>query len=281
MFRLPLSRRWLTAAALGFGCLALLTRSDAGTRFIKLCSAGLSAHAQDMQGPPIPGASVTMPPFTMPEIKADPHPLIIQGPAGEIFTFLRTGASTCGRYLLAKAIVPPGGGPIPHVHHWTDEFFVFPEGGFTLFMGTQTYGSLNLEPGRGMPRDHLHLIATKPGDLFYGPRFIVHGLMNNTQESHVMYFIWMPDTPESSILPYFKAVGRTLTSETNPPPVDPITKIRFVTEASRYGINQSSDFYQYVADTEVAQQPMVAGAERRQQFVDMLKDVGDGTHCPK
>lgn len=244
---------------------------------------GHIARADDMASmAPIPGGNQRpLPPFVMPEIKPDPNPPIIQGPAGEIFTFFRTGASTCGRYLIAKAVIPPGGGPIPHVHHWTDEFFVMPEGGFTLFMGTQTYASVNLEPGRSMPKDHLSLITTKPGDLFYGPRYFIHGLINNTQAPHTMYFVWMPDTPETSILPYFKAVGRTLASADNPPPVDPVSKIRFVTEATRYGINQSSDFFQYISDTDFDTRVMTADASKRQAFVDMVNQVGDGSHCPK
>ena len=235
------------------------------------------AHAQGMQHGTV--ASGAVPPFVMPPVKEDPNPLIIQGPAGEIFRFVRTGASTCGRYLMAKAMIPPGAGPIPHIHHWTDEFFVMPEGGFTLFLGTQLYPSLSLEPGRNAPKDHIALIPTKPGDVFYGPRFMIHGLVNNTQAPHEMYYIWMPDTPENSILPYFKSVGKTLSSPDNPPPIDPVLKIRFVTEAPRFGINQSSDFFQYVEDTDSDGRPM--DAERNKQLMDMLTSVGDGTQCPK
>jgi hypothetical protein len=240
-----------------------------------------SALADDMMSASPVGNQPPLAPFVLPQIKEDPHPLIIQGPAGEIFTFVRTGATTCGRYLMAKTMIPPGAGPIPHVHHWTDEFFFFPEGGFALFMGTQTYASVNLEPGRSMPKDHLSILTTEQGDLFYGPRFIIHGLVNNTQQPHVMYFIWMPDTPETSILPYFKEVGRILTSPDNPPPIDPISKIRFVTEATRYGINQSSDFFQYISDTDFNARKMTADQSRRQEFTDMLTSTGDGTHCSK
>jgi mannose-6-phosphate isomerase-like protein (cupin superfamily) len=220
-----------------------------------------------------------VPPFVMPPVKEDPNPLIIQGPAGEIFRFVRTGASTCGRYLMARATIPPGAGPIPHVHHWTDEFFVFPEGGFTLFLGTQLYPTVLQEPGRNAPKDHIALIQTKPGDVFYGPRFMIHGLINNTQVSHDMYYIWMPDVPAASILNYFKTVGTVLSSPDNPPPIDPVSKIRFVTEATLFGINQSSDFFQYVADTDTDGRPM--DAFRNKQLMDMLTSVGDGSNCTK
>jgi len=43
-------------------------------------------------------------------IESEKNPEIIFGPAGEKFEFIRTGKSTCGNYLLAKAIIPPGAG---------------------------------------------------------------------------------------------------------------------------------------------------------------------------
>lgn len=238
------------------------------------------AASQDMSMPMSPRAagSEAVPPYVMPPVKEDPNPLVIQGPAGEIFRFVRTGASTCGRYLMAKAMIPAGAGPLPHIHHWTDEFFIAPDGGFTLFLGAGSYPSLALEPGRTAPKDHISLIATKPGDVFYGPRFMTHGVINNTQAPHELIFIWMPDRPENSILPYFKSVGKTLSSPDNPPPIDPILKIRFVTEAPRFGINQSSDFFQYVQDTDSDGRAM--DPERNKQLTDMLTSVGDGTHCP-
>jgi mannose-6-phosphate isomerase-like protein (cupin superfamily) len=242
-----------------------------------LAAATTGALAADMHGAPAPSGAEPAAPFVMPDVKEDPNPVIIQGPAGEIFRFVRTGASTCGRYLMAKAMVPSGAGPLPHIHHWTDEFFVFPEGKFTLYMGTQLFPSLTLEPGRNAPKDHVSLVPTKPGDVFYGPRFYIHGLINHDQKPRELVFIWMPDTPENSILNYFKAVGQVLESPDNPPPIDPIAKIRFVTEAPRYGINQSSDFFQYVATTDIDGRP--AEPNRNQQLLDMLNTVGDGTRC--
>lgn len=244
-----------------------------------LGTAATGAFAADMHAAPPTAGTAPAAPFVMPNVKEDPNPVIIQGPAGEIFRFVRTGASTCGRYLMAKSMVPPGAGPLPHIHHWTDEFFVMPDGGFTLFMGVQQFPSLSLEPGRNAPKDHVSLIATKPGDVFYGPRYYIHGLVNNDQKPHEVIYIWMPDKPENSILNYFKAVGQILESPDNPPPIDPIAKIRFVTEATRYGINQSSDFFQYVATTDTDGRPM--DHNRNQELLDMLNEVGDGTSCSR
>jgi hypothetical protein len=35
---------------------------------------------------------------------------------GDVYRFLATGEDTSGKYALWEAIVPPGGGPTPHVH---------------------------------------------------------------------------------------------------------------------------------------------------------------------
>jgi hypothetical protein len=93
-----------------------------------------------------------------------------------------------------------------------------------------------------------------------------------------MTFIWMPDTPDVSILNYFKSVGQILTDVKNPPPISTIAKVLFVTEAPKWGINQSSDFFQYVETVDRWTPPM---DNRQQALVDMLREVGDGTNCPK
>jgi len=259
-------------------------------RLVAALVGGLAAYAIGTGGAAAQGHHTAVPtgpsptaapgaPFAMPDIKEDPNPVVIQGPAGEIFRFVRTGASTCGRYLMAKATIPSGAGPIPHIHHWTDEYFFFPSGGFTMFMGSGLYPSVNVVPGDGAPKDHIHLVDTPPGGLYYGPRYHVHGLVNSSTETREMVFIWMPDTPDVSILNYFKAVGQILTDPSKPPPpISPIAKILFVTEAPKWGINQSSDFFQYVASVDRWTPPM---DDRRQGLVDMLREVGDGTSCPK
>jgi quercetin dioxygenase-like cupin family protein len=47
---------------------------------------------------------------------------------GDVYRFLATGADTNGRYTLWEAIVPPGGGPPPHVHSREEEGFYVLEG---------------------------------------------------------------------------------------------------------------------------------------------------------
>lgn len=47
------------------------------------------------------------------------------GVVGDVYRFLATGNETGGRYAMWEALVPPGGGPPPHVHSREQEgFFV-------------------------------------------------------------------------------------------------------------------------------------------------------------
>ena len=51
---------------------------------------------------------------------------------GDVYRFLATGEDTDGRYALWEALVPPGGGPSPHVHSREEEGFYILEGEITF-----------------------------------------------------------------------------------------------------------------------------------------------------
>ena len=54
---------------------------------------------------------------------------------GDVYRFLATGDDTDGKYSLWEAIVPPGGGPPPHVHSREEEGFYILEGEITFVEG--------------------------------------------------------------------------------------------------------------------------------------------------
>jgi quercetin dioxygenase-like cupin family protein len=56
---------------------------------------------------------------------------------GDVYRFLATGEDTDGKYALWEAIVPPGGGPPPHVHSREEEGFYVLEGEITFQVGDQ------------------------------------------------------------------------------------------------------------------------------------------------
>jgi quercetin dioxygenase-like cupin family protein len=51
---------------------------------------------------------------------------------GDVYRFLATGEETNGKYALYEALVPPGGGPPPHVHSREEEGFYILEGEITF-----------------------------------------------------------------------------------------------------------------------------------------------------
>lgn len=56
---------------------------------------------------------------------------------GDVYRFLATGEDTNDKYALLEAIVPPGGGPPPHVHSREEEGFYILEGEITFTIGDQ------------------------------------------------------------------------------------------------------------------------------------------------
>ena len=54
---------------------------------------------------------------------------------GDVYRFLATGEDTNGKYALFDAIVPPGGGPPPHVHSREEEGFYILEGEISFMIG--------------------------------------------------------------------------------------------------------------------------------------------------
>src|SRR5919199_1477477 len=54
---------------------------------------------------------------------------------GDVYRFLATGEDTSGRYALWEAVVPPGGGPPPHVHSREEEGFYVLDGEIPFTVG--------------------------------------------------------------------------------------------------------------------------------------------------
>jgi quercetin dioxygenase-like cupin family protein len=71
-----------------------------------------------------------------PIVNMPPHGRTI-AVVGDIYRFLATGEQTNGTYALWEAIVPPGGGPPPHVHSREEEGFFVLEGEITFTIDGQ------------------------------------------------------------------------------------------------------------------------------------------------
>lgn len=216
--------------------------------------------------------------FEFPVLEKTANEPLILGPAGETFEFIQTGEKTCDKFLFAKLTVPPSFGPPPHIHHWTDEWFYAPNGGITIMMGEGNYPDIHKYPGHGADKTVLHMIQMRPKELFYGPRFMVHGFLNHTNKPATLYLVWRPDRPDMSILPYFKRSG-TIRDLNNPnPQPSTMAAIRFVSMAPEYGINQSTNFWEYV-DKVVEDKAGTHMMDNHQQ--ELLNLIEDSRACQK
>ncbi|MGE3409946.1 MAG: cupin domain-containing protein [Pirellulales bacterium] len=56
---------------------------------------------------------------------------------GDVYRFMVTGEVTNGTYAMWEAIVPPGGGPPPHVHSREEEGFYILEGEISFQIGDE------------------------------------------------------------------------------------------------------------------------------------------------
>ena len=91
------------------------------------------------------------------------HRPVATGPAywgpGDHYTFLVAGEESGGAYFAMEALVPPGGGPPPHIHSREDETFYLIEGEIEFRLEDET-------------------IAAGPGDFVNVPRGTVHCFRN-------------------------------------------------------------------------------------------------------
>jgi oxalate decarboxylase/phosphoglucose isomerase-like protein (cupin superfamily) len=210
-------------------------------------------------------------------IKPDADPIVVFGePAGSKLEFLRTGKSTCGKYLFVKVTVPAGSGPPPHIHHWTDEWFYAPGGGIVMFHGTRRFGDIERPPDEA-GKDAVTLMPLEKGQMAYGPREFIHGYTNATSHPVEVYIIWTPDTPDVSILGYFLSIYAPVFKDDGlNARFNSVQPIKAVAEAKKYGMNFSHDFWQYIAEVKYGGHTPDLHVE---ELKKLLKD-GDG-NCGK
>ena len=181
-------------------------------------------------------------------------PSLILTPAIEIFNIASCSTKDMG-FSLASAKIPPGGGPMPHVHYFINEWFWTPEGGIELYSSAREYPDIKQPPTQdGAGKTDLYMINMQPRQVVYSPKHHVHGFVNSTTKTLPITFVWLkdkvaPDFPfnDGGMREYFTDSGVKITDLDNLPQVTDASRAAFVNLAPEHGINQSSYFLQYVS----------------------------------
>jgi quercetin dioxygenase-like cupin family protein len=139
--------------------------------------------------------------------------LAFWGP-GDSYRFLVTGAESGGAYFAMEAIVPPGGGPPPHIHRYEDETFYVLEGEVEFLLGAR-------------------FVTGGAGDFVNVPRGTVHRFHNTGVARARLILTFSP----AGIERFFEETLERAEDPSQPPP-DNIQEVaaRYAEAASRYGM---------------------------------------------
>lgn len=133
---------------------------------------------------------------------------------GDLYRFLVTGAESDGAYFAMEAIVPPGGGPPPHIHRHEDETFYIVEGECSILLGEES-------------------ITAGVGDFVNVPRGTVHRFHNQGTEAMRMIVTFTP----AGIEKFFEeTLQRTLDPAAPIPDNVDAVAARYAAAAPRYGM---------------------------------------------
>jgi quercetin dioxygenase-like cupin family protein len=133
---------------------------------------------------------------------------------GDLYRFLVTGAETGGAYFAMEAVVPPGGGPPPHIHTNEDETFYVLEGECEFRLGDD-------------------VITAGVGDFVNVPRGKVHCFYNSGTRLARLILTFTP----AGIEKFFEETLERALDPTQAPPdnVDEVAA-RYAAAAPRYGM---------------------------------------------
>lgn len=138
---------------------------------------------------------------------------------GDVYRFLSTGDETDGKYATWEAIVPPGGGPPPHVHSREEESFYVLEGEITF----RTFG-----PGGSEEK-----IVAGPGMFANMPIGAPHSFKNESATTAKMIISIAPAGLENMFFELLQPVAAGTTTAA-PPTKEDIEKLKSI--APKYGI---------------------------------------------
>lgn len=133
---------------------------------------------------------------------------------GDLYTFLVTGEESGGAYFSMLAIVPPLGGPPPHIHEFEDETFYVLDGAPTFRLDEER-------------------IVAGPGDFVNIPKGTLHCFRNFSEDPMRMILTFTP----AGIERFFEETLERAYDITQDPPdnIDEVSA-RYAEAAPRYGM---------------------------------------------
>lgn len=131
----------------------------------------------------------------------------------ELITFKATGEDTGGAYLLTDSVVPPQGGPPPHVHNREDEAFWVLEGELDVSVGESSF-------------------RADAGSFVHLPRGVPHSFENPSDEPARFLTLVVPAGLEG----FFEEVGKPGTDPSSPPSFGEEDLERLLAVAPKYGV---------------------------------------------
>lgn len=134
--------------------------------------------------------------------------------AGDALIILLGGSDTGNAYAVMEAILPPGGGPPPHVHEREDEGFLIIAGEVTFFLGDRT-------------------IPLKAGGYLFAPRGIPHHFVNSGDSEAIVIETATPSGVEN----FFAEAGTPISGRNAERiPFTAEARARMIALAPHYGI---------------------------------------------
>lgn len=134
--------------------------------------------------------------------------------ADELMTFKASARDTGGSYALTDSLVPPQGGPPPHIHHREDEAFWVLEGELEVEVGESTF--------RAGPGSFVHL-----------PRGVLHSYRNTGDGPARFLTLIVPAGLEA----FFVEVGKPDTDLSSPPPFGEEDVAKLLGITTQYGVD--------------------------------------------
>jgi quercetin dioxygenase-like cupin family protein len=134
----------------------------------------------------------------------------------DLYRFLVTGEESGGAYFAMEALVPPGGGPPPHIHRREAETFYLIQGHIEFRLGEE-------------------IVTAGPGDFVNVPRDTVHCFRNTGTEMARMVLTFTPAGMERFFEETLERAPANADASSAPDNLEAVVA-RFVAAAPKHGL---------------------------------------------